>query len=343
MIYIHQAVCISAQASFPDYALDEPVPSVKNKLLVREPAYPDIPAGALRRMGKAVRIGVGAGMAALRDTTPDGIIIGTGNGGIEDSIKFLDQIIEYNEGLLTPGNFVQSTANAIGSQISLIKKNRKYSCTHVHRGLSFEYALLDAMLHSEENPDHQYLVGAVDEISLPNYNIDLLAGWYPAMPFSTVDLFAGKKSFTVAGEGAMMMLVNQYPSGALAGLVSLKTMHSESPESVASAVQKFLETHANEPIDLLLSGEDGDVRHQSFPDAVEKALPGVPVARYKQYSGEYQTAAAFGSWFATQIIFRQSVPMAAMKSASPPAAIRNILFYNQFRGRQHAFYLLRSV
>ena len=99
----------------------------------------------LRRMGKAVRIGVGAALPLLDGSSnPDGILIGSANGGMEDCIKFLNQVMEYDEGRLTPTNFVQSTPNAIAAQIGLATLNKGYNITHVHRGLAFENALLDA-------------------------------------------------------------------------------------------------------------------------------------------------------------------------------------------------------
>ncbi|RZM12149.1 MAG: hypothetical protein EOO88_45975 [Pedobacter sp.] len=125
-------------------------------------------------MGKAVRMGVGAAMPLLQhQEAVDGIIIGTANGGMEDCIKFLNQVIDYDEGLLTPGNFVQSTPNAVAGQLGLMTKNQCYNITHVHRGLSFEMALIDAMMQVKENPGKQYLLGSVDEISDYNFNIDL--------------------------------------------------------------------------------------------------------------------------------------------------------------------------
>jgi hypothetical protein len=50
------------------------------------------------------------------------MIIATANGGMEDCVKFLNQIIEYNEGLLTPANFVQSTSNAAAARLRSLQK-----------------------------------------------------------------------------------------------------------------------------------------------------------------------------------------------------------------------------
>jgi hypothetical protein len=135
---------------------------VDNMLKAIEPSYEGIPGSILRRMSKSVKMGVGAALPLLSLTpsnpraelalpgstdssTPpskpsllssavptaspstglslQGILIGTGNGGMEDSVKFLKQIIDYEEGLLTPGTFVQNTANAIASQIGLLHQN----------------------------------------------------------------------------------------------------------------------------------------------------------------------------------------------------------------------------
>ena len=116
LFYIHKASCISAQQSFGDINLQQLNNPVIKKMLAAEPGYEGIPPGILRRMGKAVRIGVGAALPLIKDRTDiNGFIIGTANGGMEDCIKFLNQIIQYEEGQLTPGNFVQSTPNAIAA------------------------------------------------------------------------------------------------------------------------------------------------------------------------------------------------------------------------------------
>src|SRR5450631_2476015 len=171
MFYIHQAYCLSAQQTFGEVDINELNGPADKKLLVLEPTFEGVPPGMLRRMGKAVRMGVGTAMPMFQNNSkPDGIIIGTANGGKEDCVKFLNQIIEYDEGMLTPTNFVQSTSNAIAGQIGLLTLNRGYNCTHVHRGLAFENAILDVDMLLQENPSNKYLLGGVDEISDYNYS-----------------------------------------------------------------------------------------------------------------------------------------------------------------------------
>ena len=91
MFYIHPSSCISHQPTFNEVDLDDLKPSENNLLHAIEPKYEGVPLGQLRRMGRALRMGVGASMKLLQHHTVDGILIATANGGIEDSILFLNQ------------------------------------------------------------------------------------------------------------------------------------------------------------------------------------------------------------------------------------------------------------
>ena len=162
MFYIHQTSCISPQQTFIDADINKLHEPFEKKLNAIEPSYNAIPPGILRRMGKVVRMGVGAAMPLLqKEIKPDGIIMATANGGKDDCVKFLYQIIEYDEGLLTPMNFVQGTPNAVAAQIGLLTKNHGYNITHLHVGLAFEYALIDADMMLIENPLNNYLLGSL--------------------------------------------------------------------------------------------------------------------------------------------------------------------------------------
>ncbi len=290
MFYIHHITCISAQKTFTGIDIEKSITPENNQLLVTEPPYEDIPPGILRRMGKAVRIGVGAALPVVK-YKPDGIIIGTANGGMEDCIKFLNQIIEYNEGMLTPTNFVQSTANAIAGQIGLMTANKGYNCTHVHRGLAFENAAIDASLLLKENPSHKYLVGGVDEISAYNYNIEFLGGWYKKEEISGRNLYQSDSAGTIAGEGSVMFLASHVKNGANAQLLAIRQLHSAEEHLIASELKKFIHEHlpAEERIDLLLSGENGDNRLQKYYLACEDVVgKETSVARLKHIFGTMQ-------------------------------------------------------
>jgi len=347
MPYFHQSICISPQNSFPEADLSEIRQSGNNLLLVIEPAYPGIPAGARRRMGKSVRMAVGAALPLLeKHPHPDGIIIATANGGMEDCIKFLNQILEYNEGLLTPGNFVQSTSNAAAAQIALVTKNHNYNTTHVHRGTAFENALMDVVMLLKENPDAGYLLGCTDEISEYNYNIDRLAGWFRDEPVLNTELFQRSEKGTIAGEGAFMVWLNNQRLNAQAELNAVKTIHTIDPSLVVHSMKQFLLENlpSGESPDLILTGENGDERLISYYEAVESVFDeSIPVARFKDLCGEYCTASSFAVWLSIQIL-QGSVPASLIIKKNPPQKpVHRILVYNNYRGAQHGFVLIEGM
>jgi Beta-ketoacyl synthase, N-terminal domain len=347
MAYFHQSICLSPQNSFPEGDLKHIVESKDNLLLVTEPSYPGIPAGAKRRMGKSVRMAVGAALPLLEKyPQPDGIVIATANGGMEDCIKFLNQILEYKEGLLTPANFVQSTSNAGAAQIALVTKNHNYNITHVHRGLAFENALVDTMMLLKENKMGGYLLGSTDEISAYNYNIDKIAGWFRDEPVSNTELFQLKAKGSIPGEGAFMVWMNNQPEDAGAELVAVKTIHSNEPEIVLKSLKGFLSDSLAEGEwpDLLLTGENGDERLSPFFEIVEAHMDeSVSVARFKHFSGEYCTASSFACWISIQIFQTGEVPSLLIKKTCSTKSCKRILIYNNYRGAQHSFILVSAV
>jgi len=340
MIYFHNSFCISPQP----VDLNELQLSTHNWLTVMEPSYANIPRGVLRRMGKAVRIGVGAALPLLENEQKlAGIIVGTSNGGMEDCIRFLNQVIEYKEGNLTPTNFVQSTTNAIAGQIGMMTTNTDYNATHVHRGLAFENALLDASFISAENREKSIIVGGVDEISTYNYNIDFLAGQYKKEALTNQELYSSFTEGSLAGEGAAMFLVNQKEEGATMKLEALRTIHSTDPEDVKAVLSEIADDFK---IDAVMSGENGDIRLQHFYNNVETSFPQASVWRFKHLSGEYPTATSFALWVAMSILSTGKIPALVDVKRSKSALSdqhQTILFYNTYMGLQHSFMVVRGV
>ncbi len=121
----------------------------------QEPDYSSlIDPKSIRRMSRIIRMGVGAAAACLRDAgvaCPDAIVTGTAYGCLADTGVFLSKMIGQQEEMLPPTAFIQSTHNTVGGQIALLFQCHGYNNTFVHRGFSFESALLDAMLLLREN------------------------------------------------------------------------------------------------------------------------------------------------------------------------------------------------
>src|SRR5690606_36546941 len=275
-MFIKESICISPQPTFPSqFAASTLTEHQGNKYYALEPPYEGlIHPGALRRMGKAVKMGVAAGTYLLKNTGPtDGIIIGTANGGLEDCIKFLNQIVDYDEGTLTPTNFVQSTPNAIAGQLALMHDNSGYNITHAHGGLSFENALIDAVLLFEQLEANSLLVGSIEEISDYNHNIDQLSGFFKKEITSSSSLLSSVTKGTVNGEGAAMFLLEREQSAESQARI-LETTHISfaDPELVFEHFTNLLRRNNLEynQIDGLILGYNGDIASAGWYDNLRK-------------------------------------------------------------------------
>jgi hypothetical protein len=346
-MYIHQTYCISAQQNPLEENIDLIKEPVDKKLLAIEPSYEQIPPGVLRRMGKALRMGVGAALPLMgQSASINGIIIGSANAGMDDCVKFLNQIIQYDEGQLTPGSFVQSTSNVIAGQLGMIAKNKGYNITHIHLGLAFENALIDAMMQLNTNPSNAYLLGGVDEISSFHYNIETLAGAYKKETVSNKQLYETDSPGCIVGEGAAMFVVNNDSTEAVARVMAVSTIHSTDEALVKQQLKIFLQKNLAEgtEIDLFLSGENGDNRTLPFYTACETLLKNeTAIVRYKHMVGDYATASALGLWYACRFLQNQQVPVQMFKKKSAKTGYKHILMYNNFKGLQHSFILVSKL
>jgi hypothetical protein len=312
-----------------------------------EPDYQQlIPSKILRRMGKAVRMGVGAGLPLInRNKNFDGIIIGTANGGLEDCILFLNQIVDYNEGVLTPTNFVQSTPNALAGQLSIMSCNTGYNMTHVNGSLAFENALLDAQMFLEENKkDSTLLVGAVDEISKYNYNIDFLAGRFKSKTTPNSELLTSNSKGSVCGEGATMFVVSNSSNNALSEILDVSQITTTNFEQLKHMANSLLNKHGitlglN---DLLILGKNGDKRTDSWYNLFGEQYPQTHFVYYKYLCGEYRTSSAFACYIAVQIMSGKINSLNGLAGTIPESP-NYVLIYNHFDGERHGLILLKRI
>lgn len=165
MYYIHAIASITHQNTFRvDNIINELIPLTAESELV-SPDYKEfIPGAALRRLSPVLRIGLTASIECKTKVGKDfdAISVGTALGCLKDTEKFLTTFHTSTSDFLSPTAFIQSTHNTIGGQISLGLGNHAYNMTHTQNNLSFEVALLDAMMCVNEGKTN-VLVGAADE------------------------------------------------------------------------------------------------------------------------------------------------------------------------------------
>lgn len=332
-MYILDQKCISAQNTFGGGLFQDTIVAPNGlELTAIEPSYSEVPRGVLRRMGRSNRMATGAGLPLLQNHKVDGMILGTSDGGMGDCHKFLNQMMEYEEGTLTPTNFVQGAPSSIAGSLALMAQNRGYNNTHSDLGLSFETSLRDAMLLFNEGAAENLLVGAVEEISEALLSLEkLLLLQNPALKAS------------IHGEGAAMFVLGRSQENALALIRDLRTICFPTKNDVVEIAQELISKNGVGEVDLLITGRQGADRPDEFYDLVQHDLFGASgVVRYKDLFGECASSTAFAIWVGTQLLKGERAPEMVVEREKK-GKIQNILIYNHFRGMQHSFILLQAA
>ncbi len=351
-MYISATGNISPQRTFGHQPLvDAPVAYTGNRLSCIEPDYKEfIDPKQIRRMSRIIRMGVAAAMECLQEANvkvPDAIVTGTAYGCLEDTNSFLSKMVEFKEELLTPTSFIQSTHNTIGAQIGLMLQCNNYNNAFVHRGFSFESALLDGMLLLKENDAANVLVGAIDEITNTSHTILNRLGLYKQGDVSNLDIYKTKSKGTVAGEGATFFLIaNERSATDYAKLEGLHTFYKpEGTAEIETQINSFLQKqHTNiADIDLIITGKNGDAVEDEVYEALSKTVfADKDTINYKHLCGEYPTAAAFAMWLAANIVKLGTVPAALDFKASSEKKIKKVLVHNHYQGIHHSLSLLSA-
>ena len=343
-MYIRSAAGISPQASFSQL-LAEPAAYSSNRLTCIEPDYSKIlDPKLIRRMSHIIKMGVAAAIECLKEAgmqDPDAIIAGTAYGCLADTESFLTKLVENREEMLTPTAFIQSTHNTVAAQIALMIKCHNYNNTFVHRGFSFENALLDAISLINDNEASTVLVGGVDEITNASHDILSRFGLYKREPVSSLDIFNATSKGTIDGEGAAFFLLSKLASGGdYAKLDAVYTFYKPSGvDEVKTNIEYFLSSQAIKmnDVDLVIEGRNGDVRNDSvFEQLNQSIFAGKHKIDYKHFCGEYPTSSSFALWLAANILKTGKIPSLALQNP------KKILFYNHYQNIHHSLYLLSA-
>lgn len=337
--YIRNMSAISPQPTFAtDSFLTDVVETVvdANCLKAVEPDYKECikEAGLRRRMSHVIKMGVASALNCVegaQGAMPDAIITATGLGCLADTEKFLQSIVENDEKLLNPTSFIQSTFNTIGGQIALILKRQCYNFTYVHRGFSFESAVLDAMMQLEEGDASNVLVGGIDEVTDTEYRVMERMGFW--------------RSGAKMGEGAQFFMLSSTVSSQdvaqISGLCTFLADTSDYSQKVQSFLASCGMTLAD--VDLVLSGECGDAKMDASLLSWKASIPAnMPTATFKHLCGEYQTASSFGVWCAANILKNQMIP-SALRPVGKSDNVRRILVFNSYRNKNCSLFLLEKV
>ena len=350
-VYINSVCSISSQKTFDNSEfLDDIITYESNVIPVVNPNYKDYIAPAeSRRMAKGVKMGVVASKIALNEAnldTVDAIITGTGMGCLRDSEKFLSALIDNDEQFLTPTSFIQSTHNTVGGQIALNLQCKSYNFTYVHSSISFESTVLDAKLMLENNEAQTILIGGVDEIGEYTITLHQLINHIKTEKIRTLEILHSKTKGAVFSEGAnFFVLSNEKQASSYAEIVAIDTYNTLGNSKIYDLAKTFLKDNNLdvESVDILILGNNGDVTYDGFYNELSSELfKSTQQVYYKHLCGEFMTASSFGVWLASKILKTQKLPEIVKLNNFKNSDYKTILLYNQYRGENHSFTLLRK-
>lgn len=321
-LYINSAGIISGAGNNMSGGFLQQVPDYSAYALTTvEPDYKEyIPVMQLRRMSKAVRMGVVASKVAMKNAgieSPDAISVGTAYGCLQDTESFLGKMIDQDEQMLTPTAFIQSTHNTVAGQIALLAGCNGHNLTYVHRGHSFEHALIDAKLHMQQYSGSHMLVGAIEEQTVNSVKALQYAGAIAKENYTAADVLAGKLSAPVCGEGAAFFSVTEQPLGKESIKIESVDIFRADERVALEKIQSF--ANNNGPFDVFVSGMNGEKKNHAFYQRLNEGIfAHIPRTIFKHLCGEYPVAVSF----ALGMLFHRIYP------GAEPANVKTILLVN---------------
>lgn len=230
-IYIRSVAQISIQQPLSEEWMENPV---SYETPFAQAVDPDFRAFMTplqsRRMGKILRRALVTAQQTLKESGTDqldAIIMGTGLGCLENTERFLDQMCREGESLLKPTYFMQSTHNTISSMLGIQLGCHGYNTTYSHQELSFDSALLDAVMQMRMGLIKNALVCGNDEMTPAACAIVQKAGLF------------GQQEQPVTGEGSVSMVLTADPEGALCEITDISIGDDTNQKGTIFSAQEY--------------------------------------------------------------------------------------------------------
>lgn len=346
-VYINGTGAISIQPDISFKGLSEPLGFHSNYVRCADPNFKDFfePLAA-RRMSKIIKRAIITAEAALKESKleiPDAIISGTGLGCVEETEKFLDAMIKNEERFSQPAFFIQSTHNTISSQIAIKLGCKGYNNTYIHRGVSFENGLMDALLQLNKNSIQSVLVTGNDEMT-PNYHILLdRLGYWKSGDIDTLNIINNSNELgSFAGEGSVSLVLGTVKNNESYAKIDAMDL-TYLPGGISQEyIINFLHDNNLHPndIDVFLTGMNGDKPNDEVYKAIVPMFGIEKTAYFRHVFGTYHTSSAFGLLAAASCLKEGKVPASIMASGLALKQVKQILIYNHFLNKDHSLLLL---
>ncbi len=349
-VYVNGISSVSAQ---PEDIFDaaQPISYRENILLSLNQDYKSlIKPMMLRRMSKAVKMGLYCSNKALKEANiqiPDAILVGTGQGCMQDTEKFMENLLESEESLLSPTSFIQSTHNTVGGQIALNLNCKGHNMTFTQNSVSFESALMDAMLQMDGKEVRNILVGGVDETSKGFTGFQKLDRQIKGENINNLDLFNSDTAGTIISESAAFFSIGvQRNDNSYAKVQDVEIFNHVQFGHLNSKIEEFLESNNTSvsEIDAIILGKNGDARFEHYYKELQQGLFSEKCqVGFKHLVGENNSVSSYAFWLASRILKEKRIPEIFKLNSLNCDDHRKILIYNQYLGRNHGLTLLQSL
>jgi 3-oxoacyl-[acyl-carrier-protein] synthase II len=282
-MFIKAASTISYQPTFQKPGFSMEIDPINSSSKLFAPDYSAfISAMDRRRMTQVQKTSITCAMDCLQQAgidQPNAIIVGTSMGCSINIKNFLDKICEAKEGPLSPTSFIVSTHNTVAGQIGLLLKNHGYNMTYTQNTLSFEQAMVDAILCCNEGLSN-VLVGGADEEEESIYNTR------GRLNNETVILTSGASFFVVSN-------LNKNDPVRVLDVATFGLV-----KDTQEVVKKFLKANnlSIDEIDLVLFAINNEGNGGNLPFPPGKLLD------YQQLAGTYYTNSAFALHYAFDVL-----------------------------------------
>jgi len=289
MAFIHKYSTISKGDTFNQGIIDTCI-NFKKKTKIIHPNYKEaIPGINLRRMSAIVKMGLANTIKCSTNNKIDAIVVGTGLGSIHHTELFLSSFINAGQSILSPTPFINSVHNTISGEIALHTQNKGYNSTYSQNGLSFEGALLDAILLTKEGKS--VILGGVDE-SIPILD----------------DLLTKMKSKNLFSSGASFFNLSPNKKNSLAEVTNcIITKENQ--------LISLMDTELNPEEDFIISGSSTCNKPEN-----------TNTFNYSKYSGIYMTNSSFGLQLAVEILnFLETTELDGHKL---PSKLKRVIIIN---------------
>lgn len=336
-VYINSFKQISSQEPLVDSWSSEPYTYNGGFVRSIDPEYKKyLPVSKIRRLGKILRraLLISKELVGEDSNYIDGILFGTGLGCVASTDKILSDMSVNGESVSHPTDFMLSTHNTIASTVAIHLGIKGYNSTYSDNGISFENALIDALLLFEKGECENLLVGAFDELT---------SDFYTLISKSNV---LGDISTYYSEHSVGLNLSSIKTEESKLELNGVKTLYKPSKDKLFRSFENLLKDSgcSFDDIDAVIFGYNGDPKQDDEYTKIGLELfPNTSILHYKHIFGEGFSASAMGIYVGAFCLSNNIVPdILYKKKYNKVLNPKHLVVFNIFNNKNYSLTLLSS-